>query len=197
MRITLPIRPQKWKTALTSLACAGLILTAGCALQDQAAPPTPTPCPAPPIQQDIDAALNFANGIFEPERWKLTQDQAPFIIHLLWLQQDGGGVAHQEYLLYDCGYTPDDLDNYFSEDNFNVILSGYEDWQSTTRCEADGITLYEFDLIYEGGDYLMRYWIKPLSDTRVLDLSLAFPAADVNLMNAYAVRLFPQLSSCA
>src|SRR5262245_47092997 len=76
--------------------CAALIVAAGCAPQEQPTA-TPTPCPAPPIQEDIDAALNVFDGIFEPERWKQTQDEGQAIIHVLWLQQDGGGVAHQEY----------------------------------------------------------------------------------------------------
>ena len=142
-----------------------------------------------PIDQDVQASLAYG-AAFEPETWKEDYANHADSVSARWI--DDTGLAHVDYLRYNCGLTSADLDQY----RFDISLSGYEHWERTAQCEADGIRLHEFNIIYTGQDYRTRFWLQPVSDTRLVALQLTFPATRQSDMDKYAARLFPQLASC-
>ena len=141
------------------------------------------------VEQDIRAALAYG-GAFEPSTWKEDHANHEQAVSARWF--DDTGLAHVDYLRYNCGLTSADLDQY----RFDISLGGYEHWERTAQCEAEGVRLHEFNVLYAGQDYRTRFWLQPVSDTRLVALQLTFPATRQSDMNLYAARLFPGLSSC-
>jgi hypothetical protein len=122
---------------------------------------------------------------------------------------DGGGevgtgilrlaLVFLEYLVFSCGYTQADVDDYFRKQNFeDVIFLDYENLRRITTCtdiESD-LTLHEFKAEVHETDYAIRFWIKLDSKTRVLDMMLVFPRGLEMELDKYTKESFPELSSC-
>jgi hypothetical protein len=142
-----------------------------------------------PVEKDVEDARAFG-AAFEPESWTAEWANHPDSVSALW--RDSTGLLHVDYLRYNCGLTRTHLDEY----GFDISLGGYEDWERTAQCEADGLILHEFDVVYEGQDYRTRFWLQPASGTRLAALQLTFPATRMADMDTYAARLFPALSVC-
>jgi hypothetical protein len=159
---------------------------------------TPADCPIiPATQQDFDEAIIIGNGIFEPEIWELKSGEHPALISVGWFSRSSDAFSHSQYLLYNCGYTQADLDRFYSDGNWNIMLDGYEAWTRNDTCKKDGIILHEFSMTYVGKPMIMRFWIFPVNEKRVRDIQLTFSANDPELMEKYAARLFPNFTSCA
>jgi hypothetical protein len=58
------------------------------------------------------------------------------------------------------------------------------------------VILHEINVIYTGQDYRTRFWLQPVSDTRLVALQLTFPVTRLSDLDIYAARLFPELSAC-
>jgi hypothetical protein len=134
--------------------------------------------------------------VFEPGRWELQYGEHPALISVGWFEHDTEAIAHSQYLLYNCGYTQAEVDDFYDDANMDVMLGGYDSWTETARCEADGLTLREYEVRYTGKPYAVRFWIQPVNDTRVRDIHLGYWPEDTAEMDEYARRLFPALVSC-
>jgi hypothetical protein len=152
-----------------------------------------------PTQQDVDYILAFTRDAFKSSGWERSYTVEPYRVSVTWLNNQEGALAFLEYLIYSCGYTQTDIEEYYSDQNFEeVIFYDYQNLQRTAICtntEGD-ITLYEFTAELSETEYLMRYWIKLDSPTRVLDLLIAFPRASQGQLHTYAEAVFPELSVC-
>ncbi len=142
-----------------------------------------------PVEKDVKDALAYG-AAFEPEQWKPDWANHPDSVSARWF--DGTGLAHVDFLRYNCGLTRADLDQYACQ----ISLGGYDRWQRTAQCEKNGVILHEFNVIYTGQDYRTRFWLQPMSDTRLVALQLTFPATRLSDLDKYAARLFPELSAC-
>ena len=157
-------------------------------------PPKCEAKPATPL--DFQQATSIGSGIFEPERWRLETGEHPGLISVGWFEDEHEGLAHAQLLLYDCGYTSADLENFYGEQGMNIMLGGYNAHTQTAQCTDGELTLREYDVDYDGRPYRVRFWFEPVSDTRVRDMHLGFLPEDQALMDDYAARLYPQLPSC-
>jgi hypothetical protein len=154
-------------------------------------------CPIlPATEADFDQAVAIGEGVFEPERWELKTLEHQALISVGWFEHDIEALAHVQLLLYNCGYTQAEVDNFYGEANMNVMLGGYLSHTLTAQCTHDGLTLREYDVDYDGQPYKVRFWIEPLNETRVRDVHLGFFPEDIAEMEEYARRLYPDLPSC-
>src|SRR5450432_1307748 len=119
-------------------------------------------------QQDIDHALALVGDAFPSNAWHQTlntsQEDKTIVT---WTNDSLGALAYLELLHYDCGVTQQQIDLYYSPENFQIILSNYLSYQGTAQCQQNGLKLFEFDAVANGNiHYDVRYWVKQVSPTR-------------------------------
>jgi len=149
-----------------------------------------------PTQDDIVRALAFAGKIFETEQWEKSYTVAESRVSVTWLHTDGF-LAYLEALIYPCGYEEVDIDNYFSNENWKIILQNYQSYEIDAECFDDsGLRLYELFVVADNIEYEMRYWAVNDTDTRVITLMLVFPPNFEDTMDEYSYSIFPTLDSC-
>ncbi|MBL8147396.1 MAG: hypothetical protein JNL34_13510 [Anaerolineae bacterium] len=176
--------------------CAGLLL--GFTLLLAAAPlAAQTPAPGTPqAPREIYIALGFGDPVFEPMVWQASASERDDRTTATWVSTTYGALGHAEYLHFTGGYEPENLSAFFDNEWFNVSFKDYDDWQRTTRCSFDGVALYEFQLDMGGQQYVMRYWIQPVTPTRILTMHLVFPVAQADLLDEYSQRFAPLAWKC-
>ena len=154
-------------------------------------------CAAQDTSQDLAQMLNVVNAsVFPSALWKAQTDANDTRTTTTWRADSLGAVAYLEYLHFDCGVSQQQIDDYFSPENFQVILSSYSSYQQAAQCQHNGLKLFEFDLSFSGSSYHMLYWVEQVTPTRVADIALTFPASQQAKQAEYAGRLFPDLPSC-
>ncbi len=189
------------RRCLLVLVMAPVLASLACVSQT-ASPPTISPdCEQDfnPTEADLDYVLSFPGRTFATGDWKRSFTVNPSRTTATWLSDGRSGVAYIDYLVYGCGYTPEDLAQSYSEDNFrSVIFADYSALQQVAKCESpDGLlTLYQFAGQFDGSDYSIDFWVLLRGDTRILNLTLALPTASKAQLDELAASLFPQLSSC-
>ncbi|MFN8371752.1 MAG: hypothetical protein U0694_02600 [Anaerolineae bacterium] len=150
----------------------------------------------PATDQDFADAVAIGDGVFDSNLWTVETDEHSALISVAWFNYENEAIARSQYLLYNCGYTQADLDRFYGDEGFSLMLEGYDSWTQTAICEKDEITLREFTVTYSAREFLMRFWVTPVSATRVRDIHLAFPSEDRAMLEEYAARLFPDFTSC-
>lgn len=152
-----------------------------------------------PTDRDVRYALKFSGKTFESDDWQRSYTVESGRVSITWLNHSTSSLAFMDYLLYSCGYTQEEIDDYHSDQNFEeVIFRDYQDVQRTSTCsvEAGDLRLHEFTASVEERDYIIRYWVKLDSPTRVLDTMLVFPAGSEAELERYASEILPELSVC-
>ena len=140
----------------------------------------------------------YTGDIFQTKDWKRVYTVGDQRVSITWDHKTLSALAYMEYLVWDCGYTQDDLGSYFSQSNFkNVFFSSYQSPVEQNRCSGEnGLTLYEYTATYQGEAYSIRYWSRLESPTRILTLMLSFPTKDKVVQDKFANQLFPKLVAC-
>jgi flagellar basal body-associated protein FliL len=153
---------------------------------------------ADPTDQDVKKALDYTGKIFQTGDWKRIYTVGNQRVAITWNHNTLDALAYLEYLVWDCGYTQPDLDNYFSQSNFkNGFFKAYDNPVEVKHCSGDnGLTLYEYSASYQSEDYSIIYWSKLESPTRILTLMLSFPTKDKAVQDQLATQLFPKLAAC-
>ena len=140
---------------------------------------------------------SFAPGVFRSGQWSRTYSLQQDRVTTTWLSNDLDAVVFVEELLYNCGYTQSDLDEYFNETSFKTILfQNYQDVQLTTQCTKNDLELFELSGKFKNVDFLMYQWLKPDGAKRVLTVMMAFPTSQQSQMKTYAGQIFPELTAC-
>ncbi|PKN95441.1 MAG: hypothetical protein CVU44_01795 [Chloroflexi bacterium HGW-Chloroflexi-6] len=146
---------------------------------------------------DLLRARSYITSAFEPDVWKASYSVLPYRVNVTWDAPDISALATLEYLIFNCGYTDADLEDYYSEANFyQIILSGYDNPQKTNSCRSGDLRLYEFSAEFSGQEYLLAQWAKPDGKKRAAGFFMAFPAENAAGMLAYAEKIFPELPTC-
>jgi len=175
-----------------------LILTA-CASSsttEQTNVPTDNCGPIEPTDEDVKYVLSLGKDIFTSADWVKSYTVEPYKITFSRNNDKEGTVAYIEYLIYTCGYSQADLNNYFNDEGFSTIFQDYESHTNSDFCEIKDLALYKFDLVNEGEQYVANYWVKQSDDMHVLVLMLVLPNTDLAKLNEYSKKLFPELISC-
>ena len=146
---------------------------------------------------DLLRSRNFASGVFETSQWTNSYEVLPYRVNVFWDAPELSALASFEYLIFNCGYTDADLDDYFSDVKFyEIIFADYQNLQKMGACNADDLRLYEFHAQFDSTDYLLAQWVKPDGDKRVISFIMVFPVESANMMRAYAEKIFPELPAC-
>jgi hypothetical protein len=173
---------------LLTLLLSVLVTTASLAAQQA----TPTPAPA----REIYIALGLGDPVFEPETWLASAAERDDRTTATWLSKDLGALGYAEYLHFDGGYEPDALISFFDDEWFGVSFKEYTSWERTARCAVGDTLVYEFTLAKDDLSYRMRYWVQPITPTRVLAMHLVFPADRADRLDNYSERFAPLAWEC-
>jgi len=158
---------------------------------------TPICISSEPAQKDIDRALTFTGELFSAPEWTRSYTVADGRVSVFWSNDPLGVVAYLEALIFPCGYEEPDLDNFFNDENWQIIFANYDSYEPVSECKRDdGLRLYEFTAVTAGFDYNINYWAQNDTDTRVISVMTVFPVESQSLMDEYSARLFPNFISC-
>lgn len=139
----------------------------------------------------------FASGIFERPVWTESFSSSPSRVTKTWLSSDLNAVNYLEYLVYNCGYKQADVETYYSDENFRTnIFQNYQNVKKTAECSKNDLKHYEFTGSYKETKYLLYYWVKQDSDSRILGFMMAFPQTKTDDLKTYAQRVYPDLAVC-
>ena len=160
-------------------------------------PATPVCIDSQPTQEDIDRALAFTGVMFSTDEWQRTYTVTDDSVAVTWYSELLYSIVFLEALIFPCSYEEPDLDAFFSAENWQIVFGNYQSYEYVTECHNDnGLRLYEFTAVDQGIDYDIRYWTVNDTDTRVLTFMIVLPTVSEALMDDYAYKLFPQLTSC-
>jgi len=168
--------------------------------------PTPPAQPQPtleagcistePTQDDITRALAYTNDQFSGTDWSRSYTVESSRVYVTYSSGPLNALGFVEALIFQCGYTDTDVDNFFSAENWNIIFANYESYEAVSECQSkDEIRLYEFTAVKDGFDYNIAYWVEMDTATRIMETMLVFPT-DSDLLDQFSSALFPKLSSC-
>ena len=166
-----------------------------------------------PQEREIITVLKMADDIFESGIWSasaaenLSSTTATFQSTF---ESGFSGLSFINYLHFDQGYTPEELEAFFDDTWFEESFINWEDVRKTNVCFDGDVTLHEFDLAFrDAGDnvarYGLRYWVEPLSETRVrawhIAVATSYAGGTSNpdgeaMLDDYATRIYPDLPSC-
>ncbi len=158
--------------------------------------PTLISCASPSADQDIADALAFAGDTFAAPTWSEQVSSGASKTTITWTASSLGAVAYLEWLHYDCGYTQAQIDEYYSAATWATIFANYDSYQKVDECSYENTHLYQYTASLAGNDYLIYYWVKLATDTRVAGLMLVVPADQQGMMAEYAGAMFPNLPTC-
>lgn len=201
---------KKFFTALVVLflisACGGKVNTA---IPISTEPPvveadpkvTPVCISPEPTQDDIDRALSFTDDLLNTPEWVRSYTVYEGRVSVVWSNDPLSAIAIVESLIFPCGYEEPDINNFFSDENWQIIFGNYKSFESVSACKTDaGLRLYQFKAIVtdNAGDaeYAIKYWAMNDTDIRVMGTMIVFPVESQTLIDEYSIDLFPELTSC-
>ena len=147
--------------------------------------------------REIYTALSYGDSVFEPESWLASATDQVGVTTAQWRADLLNGLAYLSYLHFDTPVQPDQISLIFTDDWFKATFANYQSVQEVTNCQLNDVTLHEFSLLQNNEKFSLRYWIKPISENRVLTMFLVFPSSSTKLLDDYAKKLFPDATVCA
>ncbi len=159
--------------------------------------PTVTPAcvSSEPTQTDIDRALGYTGNIFSAPVWEQSYETYENKVAVYWVSADG--VVFLENVIFPCGYEEPDLNNYFSDEHWDIVFGNYESYVLENECRNDrGLRLCEFSIADQGTDYDVNYWSTYDSTNTIITVMLLLPAEADPVLDEYSAMLFSQLPYC-
>lgn len=164
-------------------------------------------------EREIITVLKMGENVFELDWWRASASETGASTTASWQstpESGFSGVSFINYLHFDTGYNVEELDALFNDEWFAQTFAGWEELRKTNVCFDGDVTLHEFTLAYREASgslarYALRYWVDPVSETRVRAWHVAFAttysdgSADPRgrqLLDDYAARIYPDLISC-
>lgn len=164
-------------------------------------------------QAEIITVLLMGQNVFEPTLWQASASENLASTTATWQsrpESEFSGLSFLNYLHLDTGYTLDSLDELFDDDWFTETFAAWDDLRKTNVCYDDDTTLHEFTLAFTDANgnatpYTLRYWVDPVSESRVrvwyISFATAFsdgsPNAEaLDMLDDYSARMFPDLPGC-
>lgn len=139
----------------------------------------------------------FAAGVFRAPEWSEQFSVQPFHVMRTWLSDTYSAVVFVDYILYNCGYTREEVESHYTPEAFKTeILANYQDIQQVTVCEAGDTRLFVHTVRWNETDYLTHLWVRPDGRYRILEVFMAFPSTSADVLKQYAAQLFPNLPAC-
>jgi hypothetical protein len=149
----------------------------------------------PPLRE-IYKVLSYGDEVFEPDLWFASATETVGMTTAQWNAPSISALSYLVYRHFDEGIKPEDVATYFDNAWFEASFANYESWRKVGVCYRGDLTLHKFNLRLYDTDFAMRYWVEPVTTTRVKAIFIVFPSADVTGLDDYAARLYPDLSDC-
>lgn len=149
-----------------------------------------------PPEREIYTVLAVGDDVFEPDIWFASATETVGMTTAQWNAPSISALSYLIYRHFDEGIKPEDVASYFDNAWFEAAFANYESWKKVGVCYDGDLTLNKFNLKLYDTDFAMRYWVEPVSDTRVKAIFIVFPSADVAGLDDYAARLYPDLPDC-
>ncbi len=147
--------------------------------------------------REIYAVLAVGDGIFEPEGWFAGGQEMTDRTVVTWASESIGGTSLAEYLHFDQGYDSTTIvAEWFNNDWFTAAFSDFSTWTPQGACTTGSTTLYEFALVQDNLNYVLRYWVELMSPDRILAFQILFPEEQAPLLEQYAQRYNANLFDC-
>jgi len=147
-------------------------------------------------EREIYTVLHYGDAVFEPDVWLASAGEEDIRSNATWRADSLGAVAFATYLHFDDGVPADVMTSFFNDDWFKTTFTNYTGYHELEHCDAQGMTLYEFSVLVNDAKYMMRYWIQPINDTRILAFFIVLPTTDEKSLDKYAALLYPDFASC-
>lgn len=158
---------------------------------------TPVCISSQPAQADIDRVLAHSEGIFTDPEWEQSQFVSDSRVSVTWLSNPLGAVIYLEALIFPCTYEEPDLNQYYSDENWQTIFQNYESYEMIDQCKTNtGLRLYEFKTQNLGMEYEVRFWVQNDTNTRVISTMIVFPGELQEQFDDYSSRFFPTYQTC-
>jgi len=158
--------------------------------------PTDECGPIEPTEKEVKRVMSIGKDAFASTDWVKNYTVEPYKISLTRRNNVEGALFIADYLMFNCGYGQEELDNLFGAEAFDAMLADYDSHTLANFCEKPGLSLYEYDLLFQGTEFLARFWVRQESDTRLLTVQLVFPKASLGPLEEYSEKLYPELTSC-
>lgn len=163
---------------------------------EEARVPTDECGPIEPTEKEVKQVMSIGKDTFTSTDWVKSYTVEPYKISLTRRNNVEGALFIADYLMFNCGYGQAELDHLFSAEAFGAMFARYESHTLANFCEIPNLAFYEYDLLFQGTEFLARFWVKQASDTRLLTVQLVFPKASLGLLEDYSAQLYPELTSC-
>ena len=147
--------------------------------------------------REIYTALSYGNDVFEPTQWLASAKEEAGRTTAEWRDDAISGLAYLGYIHFDNPIQADQIPLVFTDDWFKAVFANYQGMIDVSTCQLKDVTLHEFAVVQADNNFSVRYWIKPIDESRVLTLFLMFPKTDSKNMDTYAKKLFPDAAICA
>ena len=147
--------------------------------------------------REIYTVLSYGDSVFEPDQWLVSAREEVGRTTAEWRNDAVSGLAYLGYIHFDNPIQPDQIPLVFTDDWFNAVFANYQGMTETSNCQLQDVTLHQFTVLQAGSRFNVRYWIKPINESRVLTLFVMFPTTDTTRMDTYAKKLFPDAAVCA
>ena len=188
------------------VACALFILACNALSQPLNFFATPTPtfsdvalgpnCPNPqPTQDYVDTAVQYNKKYFSSPGWKNSYTVMESRVMVTWSNDDLGAVANFDHVIF-CNASSARLDEYYSDENFDIIFQNYDSYEFITDCRSDDLRLYELRVTSQGSNYNAKYWVEIVDSDHTRESLLVFPMDDQVNMDLYSRKIMPELPSC-
>ncbi|MBZ0300981.1 MAG: hypothetical protein K8J31_14635 [Anaerolineae bacterium] len=164
-------------------------------------------------ERELVTVLKMGEQVFEPEIWLANGGETNTGTTASWqstFESGFSGLSFLNYMHFDTGYTLDGLDTFFNDDWFKQTFVSWEDVRKTNVCFNGDVTLHEFSMSYRESSgnvarYVLRYWVDPISETRVRAWHVGFATTysdgtndprGQELLDEYSARMYPDFASC-
>jgi hypothetical protein len=147
---------------------------------------------------EIFTVLDYSAEHFEPDLWRLsTAEETLDSSFVAWrLREQEDVLFFFVNFHFDAGVTDEVITDYFDTETFDALFVNYMPYIAGDECQLGDLRLYEFTHSGDGGKFVLRYWVEPISETRVMGVNGVAPSTHLKELDEYAERLFPDLPSC-
>jgi hypothetical protein len=116
-------------------------------------------------------------------------------VSVTWRDDELSAIANFDHVIF-CDVTNAVLDDYYTDNTFNVIFQYYEEHFFQRECRSNDVRLFEFKVKSHGADYHSHFWVEIVDGNHIIESLLVFPASNPTDLDSYSEKIMPELPSC-
>ena len=151
-------------------------------------------------EPEIFQVLEYGYRFFEDDEWLVNAYESEDGTFAGWTSTIYGSSAAVQLYHFNSDNAPEDksgINAFFDEEWFAGIFADYDTWEQTgSVCYSRSTAVFEFEVFNNDTDYLARYWVIPISESRMLNLFLVMPSDDVSTLDDFSEAWQPDTVEC-